>query len=110
VPTTVPCIQIPPARASSHGAPPTPVPSPYPNTGAQDAASGLPATQVASCASTKLEPVKVGSDPEEGGQVSAAGGAAKSKISDFHITHKIDKSSPMLAQDARSGSATCPQH
>jgi type VI protein secretion system component Hcp len=113
------------AAAAAVAEPPSaaPVPMQNPNTSPGDDASArrnyhpllivkridkaspiLFATQSASCATTDAQPVNgVASHPEEGGQVAAADKAA-SKVSaqSISITHKIDKSSPVLMASTAS--------
>jgi len=86
----------------------------------RDAASGLatgkrmhkpytvsaPANAVA-CPATDAQPVKVASDPEEGGQV-ARTAKAKPTVSEISVSKKTDTASTKLMESARSPTAPCP--
>ena len=64
-----------------------------------------PATaQPVFCAATVVQPVKVASDPEEGGQ---AARAAKPGVTDISVSKKTDTASPKLMESAAPAS-TCP--
>ena len=102
---------------------PVPQPVPYPNAAARDQASGLasgkrmhkpfaasaePVTLDASSvswASRAAEAAnRLSSDPEEGGEVTAA--KTKVHVGEIKITKPVDTASPKLAAPAPSGTAT----
>lgn len=56
------------------------------------------------CAATSAQPVKVASDPEEGGQVARA---AKPAPTDISVSKKVDTASTKLADAAPSASDPC---
>lgn len=62
------------------------------------------------CGATEVQPLKVASDPEEGGQIARTATPKpkpKPKISDMTVTSKTDTASPTLAQPAPSGTTPC---
>ena len=90
-----------------------------------DAASGLPsgkrmhkpytvnaapadnpaAAQPVSCAATDVQPVKVASDPEEGGQVART---AKPGVTEISVSKKTDTASGKLMESAPPAASACP--
>jgi hypothetical protein len=81
----------------------------------RDAATGLPTgkrmhkpytAQSATCAATTVQPLKVASDPEEGGQVAIAA-RAKPTVSDINVSKKTDSASTKMADPAAAPSAPC---
>lgn len=61
------------------------------------------------CTSTDAQPVKVASDPEEGGQVTDARTKSAPAVSDLTVTKSTDTASPKL-MDKAAPATTCPAH
>jgi hypothetical protein len=74
---------------------------------ASDPEEGGQVTAARSTSSTSVQPTNVASDPEEGGQVTTAAKTAKPSVSEVHVTKPADSSSPKLAQGAPSASDSC---
>jgi hypothetical protein len=75
---------------------------------ASDPEEGGQVTAARSTSATNVQPTNVASDPEEGGQVTAAAKTAKPSVSEIHVTKPTDSSSPKLVQGTPSGSGSCP--
>ncbi len=120
------------AIAAAEPAPPAPVPTPYPNVAARDVASGLPTgkrmhkpyTVIAEPQTLQAIAISWGvrggevnsvvSDPEEGGQVTAAKSKGHPKVSEINVMKSSDKASAnlMAAEPPPTGTArvTVPLH
>jgi hypothetical protein len=64
------------------------------------------AAQSVPCAATEVQPVKVASDPEEGGQVARTANT-KPTVSGITVTKKVDTASTKLMDSAPAASAPC---
>lgn len=76
-------------------------------------AQSAPAGQSAACAAAGVQPDKLASDPEEGGQVTAAKAKGATTVSNMTVTKRTDTASakPMAAQAAGAASTCAPlQH
>ena len=72
----------------------------------EDRHKDLMAARPLSCAAVEAGPVKVASDPEEGGQV-ARTAKRKPTVGDISVMKTSDKASTKLAEAAPSGAAAC---
>lgn len=94
--------------ASALSAEPPPASTAHPSDKRIDEPSVTTAQQApAPCTAVNVERVKIASDPEEGGQVTARRSKAKPPVGDLTVTKHTDTASTKL-MDAPAPGTTCP--